>query len=102
MLYKRSPTTYRKYIHSDTEAEEITENTDPAIFNGFTEKNAYEHIDSAQTLNNSDTQRSFRLFNKSIYLDEIIILGIIFLLLEEGLEDPLLLIALVYLLFFGK
>lgn len=46
-----------------------------------------------------------KIFNHKIFLDEIILIGLLIILFAEGIEDELLLIVLLYLLlgdFFGE
>lgn len=48
--------------------------------------------------------RSFSLYSlfQQIHIEELILIGLIFILLEEGIKDELLLIVLVYILITGR
>ncbi|MCX7921135.1 MAG: hypothetical protein N3B21_03800 [Clostridia bacterium] len=103
MLYKRHPLRHRKYIHMGTDLEE-TPNT---YQNKHTKSVAPDYNTSSTPPATDDTvfgsqMTSLRIFNKQLYMDEILIVGLIFLMFDEGIHDELLVLVLAYLLLAGR
>ncbi|HEX3027837.1 MAG TPA: hypothetical protein VHT34_00685 [Clostridia bacterium] len=63
--------------------------------------NQKEQTDNAAFRNNKGFNFPFGSIFKRIGLEEIILVGLIFLLLNEGIEDDFLLIILIYVLITG-
>lgn len=104
MLYKRHPTTNRKYVHA---ADGVNLNTDMGqeIQEEIRQIPMPNEVDSLPPPPRKalDKHRPSFLdaFKNRIQLDDIILLGLLFLLLDESLEDDLLLIILVYIFLTG-
>lgn len=122
MLYRRQPQISRKYIHN-TEPEYTPELNYNQEMNPETGRTAAEALIKAGGVNpaaeiplpneieasevslhnsrNRTGKTSFLSNLKDrIHLEEIILLGLIFLLLDEKVEDDFLLLLLVYILIF--
>jgi hypothetical protein len=95
----------RKYMHKENKPSE-KENNDTPPEKGINENQFFNDADNIESPIDNDEERGkmphFSLFSKRIFLDEIILLGVIFLLLEEGIEDELILIVLAFILLFGR
>lgn len=102
MPYRKRPQVNRRYSHTDTDTN--------ANINLEKPHNDIEKIplpNEVDELSNSSTGMAnlhrksiFDLFMKRIHIDDIIIVGLIFLLLDEGIDDDILLLLLVYILLF--
>jgi len=104
MLYRRRPYPNRQNPHFDTgtvegESRQGTGTYETGNSEGIPLPNEME--DSPEDTDNMpSTHRSsvFDFFKNRIRLEEIILLGLIFVLLDEGIDDDFLLIMLVYIL----
>jgi len=92
MLYKRHPYTNKQYSHFDIASEE-KENTNRIPLPN--EEESSEGTDETRKLHKPSI---LDFFKNHIRLEEIILLGIIFVLLDEGIDDEFLLIILIYIL----
>ncbi len=108
MAYKGIPLgRKRRYLHSGTYASNEVENPGNS---GLVIPKTIERIPLPNEIEafpeNSNEQRSsgllsiFNTLKKRIGIEEIILLGLIFILLEEGIDDEFLLILLVYVFLF--
>lgn len=95
----------RKYLHKDTKSSE-KENTDTTPEKEIKESQFSDDAENIESPMDNDEERGkmphFRIFSNKVFLDEIILVGVIFLLLEEGIEDELILIVLAIILLFGR
>ncbi|NSW91610.1 MAG: hypothetical protein HPY74_13215 [Firmicutes bacterium] len=118
MLYRRYPLIHRKYMYpgprhvtkrssSDIQEEKLKDDKKKA--EEIPLPNELEHIpgpgSSSQTgpevINKSRENSAFpflNIFSRKIQFEEIVILGLIFLLLNEEIRDDILLVVLIYIL----
>lgn len=103
MLYKRHPNSNRKHMHSNsgTEVEAKKPEAIKAVSN-IPLPNESEDITEQPYDTRGHSALFIDIFKNRIYLDEIILVGLIFLLFQEGIEDEFLLIILVYILIAGR
>jgi hypothetical protein len=107
MPYRNSPFRHKRYTYSnntllpnesfskDMSAESIQVNADIPL------PNNRENISESQHRKKTFNPLSIiNFFKERITLEEIILIGVIFVLLEEGIEDEFLLLMLVYILIF--
>lgn len=104
MRYRRDPRR-RRYSSSAAQNTEHTHDTDNSML-----ENTSKEVKKIPLPNEKDepafsektarTKRSFlsNIFSRQLHTDEIILLGLIFLLIEERIDDDFLLIVLIYLL----
>jgi hypothetical protein len=75
----------------------------PTVSENIPLPNEYEETDRTPTGSKKESELNvLERFFGGIAVEEIILLGIIFILLVEGIEDDLLLIALVFILISGR
>ncbi|NLL06982.1 MAG: hypothetical protein GX270_14630 [Clostridiaceae bacterium] len=110
MNYRRVPRSYRyPYIKPESSAVQDNTNSLENTVNEI-EKTEIESIPMPnETPKSAKTeylrnQRPMFLDNivKNIHADDIILLGLIFILIQENLEDEFLIIVLIYLLIAGR
>lgn len=98
MLYGRNPSGGRKYFHPDT-------NTNIADTQAA---DTLKYLSDIPLPNEKQAESKMRalpildILKDNIFLDDIILIGLIILLVGEGVEDDLLLIMLVFIFFAGK
>lgn len=110
MIYRRHPLTYGRYSgyspgtreNADTEdkiknADEKLEENRITIADEIPLPVEPERIDEPVPDELSGPRSSaFSILGKKIHIEDIILFGIIFLLLDEGIEDELMLLLLIY------
>ena len=102
MLYRNQPSTYRKYIRPKAGAS-LNANKEDAIKDISDIPPLPNEKEDDSSPSESNRNLGFiDIFKNRIFLDDIILVGLIFLLLHEGVEDEFLLIILVYLLLAGR
>lgn len=105
MLYRRNPYANRKYVH----AEEPAAVTEQGKIQSYPDQSvklesipmpdeADENTDITPGMRKSGRLSIIDFLKNRIRLEEIIIFGLIFILLQEEVEDELLLILLIYIL----
>lgn len=110
MANRRYQSDRRRYYYPDASIRPNLLKDDDSIVKNTLEE--VVHIPPPNELE-STTARRFRTKNtrgmpdflnifKTIKLDEIILIGLILVLLDEGIEDEILLVVLVYLLLSGR
>ncbi len=85
---------YNKYPakqHIENEKNSITNSSE---ISNTTDSNSNRHSSS-----NSDEQAIFEIFGIKLFLDDLIILGLLFLLYQQNVKDEMLYIILLLLLF---
>ncbi len=108
MLYRRYPYINRQYVHNKT----MVPTTD--IFNSDPMVEPQKTIDDIPLPNEEPLETPGRrdvrrvhpvpflsFFKKRIGIEEILLIGLLFLLIQEGINDEFLIIILLYLLFTG-
>jgi hypothetical protein len=105
MPYRRNPFANRKYFHTEEPAAVIEQSKiqsypdQPARLESIPMPNeADENTDVTPEMRKSGRLSIIDFFKNRIRLEEIIIFGLIFILLQEEVEDELLLILLIYIL----
>ena len=105
MPYRRNPQMFRRYLHSETtqksgDTANIKYDADtPEKLQGIPMPNESEDAPGPDCSPPKVGRPSFLDFIKSrIHIEELILLGLIFLLFEEGIDDDLFLILLIYIL----
>lgn len=103
MLYRRRQNSSRKHIPIDPDSEEEVKKPKPIkTSSNIPLPTEAEDITDQTFEDRSHSSLYIDIFKKRIFLDEIILVGLIFLLFEEGIEDEFLLIILVYILMAGR
>lgn len=106
MPYRNNPFNPRKYtnsalLHNESHTNQGIHTDTIKITDDIPPPNNIEN--TSGSLNRKQTKTPFSLFNffkDKITIEEIILIGVIFILLEEGVEDEFLLLMLVYILIF--
>jgi len=111
MQYRRYPPERRKSVQADAAPSPAGAFVDESI--NLNDLNEIVNIpppnkaENVPVVEKSAPLRSFRpsfvnILKNRLKIDDIILLGIIFILLSEGLEDDFLLLLLVYILLAGR
>lgn len=105
MVYKRIPQNHRKYPHSSTNQTSST-TADSDTIKGMDQIPLPNEVEEAPHMFSKTRYGHKPSFldsvTKHIQVDEILIIGLIFLLFTEGLEDDILIILLIYILVSGR
>lgn len=108
MLYRRYPYVNRQYMHSKSNVP--AGNILNAELVGEPQRTIEDiplpNEEPLETPNRHDIRRShpfpfLSFFKKRIGIEEILLIGLLFILLQEGIDDEFLIIILLYLLFTG-
>lgn len=103
MIYRRKPFKNRHPLHSNIEQEaelKKSETIKPVL--NIPLPNESEDIEDTLTDVRGHGSTFINIFNHRIFLDEIILFGLILVLFSEGIEDEFLLIILFYILLAGR
>jgi hypothetical protein len=103
MVYRRPPFSNRHTTNNITDQE--TEIKKPADIKETPEiplPNESENVEDNLLDTRGHSSAFINIFNHKIFLDEIILLGLLFLLFEEGVVDEFLVIILLYILLTGR
>lgn len=110
MNYRRIPR-FRRYPYINPQPEMVQEDTvDMGSVGSEPEKDEIKKIPMPNENPTPESSKHVRankpmLFDnliKNIHVDDLILLGLIFILLQENVEDEFLIIVLIYLLIVGK
>lgn len=108
MIYRRYPTVFRRpmrmfpAVDNPVQANNIVDRQLEYIpFPNEADTRPFTPDVAENTENRKRPPSLLKTIGSRIHMDEIIILGLIFILMNEGVEDELLLIALVYLFISG-
>ncbi|MGI6778564.1 MAG: hypothetical protein ACOX7R_11320 [Acetivibrionales bacterium] len=98
MLYRRYPYYSKRHSHYNIDSEEKETSGSIPLPN---EEEPIKEINETREI--EEVQERYRpslldFIKKHIHLEEIILLGLIFILLDEGIDDDFLLIMLIYIL----
>lgn len=104
MFYKRPPRTNRKYLHTDTgtDSKGVATDINTDIIKETVKIPLPTEVeissDTAENTRGAHKPSIFNILKGRITIEEIILLGLIVLLLDEGIEDDMILILLIYIL----
>lgn len=108
MPYRRSPFYSRRYpsmvpsASASITAEEFPiPETSKEVETVPAPNSAEEPPEETPDIHRAGMPHFFNLLKDRIHLDDIILIGLIFLLLDEGMQDDFLLILLIYILLVG-
>jgi len=118
MLFRRSSYNRRKYLHAgssinagnaesaagylDSPSPDILKESSKIPLPEEFKDDLSPELDTRKYNNSFNMPNIFKLIKKNIAIDDIILLGLIFLLLDENTEDELLLILLIYIFLTGR
>jgi len=103
MIYRRQPSKNKRPLPSNADQEaELKKSGDIKPVLNIPLPNQAEDTEAALTDDRGHSSSFINIFNHKIFLDEIILFGLIFVLFTEGIEDEFLLIILLYILLVGR
>lgn len=96
--YSSFSTTSSEKKRTNSENSKISEKSFPKEKNSSSNSFSFGPIHFKNPLFNDIEEPIFEILGIQLYLDDIIILGLLFFLYQEGVEDEMLFIALILLL----